>query len=450
MTGDGALDAIRIRNHPVAGPTLEITGSWADFGMCGFSRFQLVGAPLNQRVLMGNISFGGRPDLVFLNLAGSQAAMLVYQANGFYQETRTFQTGASADANATYLLADYNSDGRGDLYKVSGSTLEIWDAASNFATRLLQAALPSGSGQVLMADRDLDGLPDLYRLGAQRIAAGHHWGFWVHRSQRNPGGILGRRQQVTSLDSRTTTATATPISTVLMARGTSPWRWATNRSTATSTAGSAPLISNARTRLPTTSPDVSPTMTRTHWWPTSNGRQGVGITVGCNAPFNDLYLPAEPGHPRADGDLPRAITEPSVWRARTSSSMTAGNSHEDSINRIAAAGITTGCSAGDLLPRTDGDEGADGVLPRPCLRPCAFGQQPVQRCRRHPWTGHRRLVRQRNHHRVHGTLPCHTARVARSSATRWLLSCIARLRSTQGIRATPDLQGPLGSRSFSS
>ncbi len=138
LTGDGALDTVRVRTHPVAGPTLEITGSWADFGMCGFSRFQLTGAPTNHRVLFGNINFGGRPDLVFLDLSGSQAGLLIYEANGFYQKTRSFNSGASADSNATYLLADFNSDGRGDLYKVSGQNLEIWDAASNYATRINQ------------------------------------------------------------------------------------------------------------------------------------------------------------------------------------------------------------------------------------------------------------------------------------------------------------------------
>ncbi|CAN5180993.1 hypothetical protein BH18ACT5_BH18ACT5_05960 [soil metagenome] len=348
MTGDGALDAIRIRNHPVAGPSLEITGSWADFGMCGFSRFQLVGAPLNQRVLIGNISFGGRPDLVFLNLAGSQTTMLVYQANGFYQETRTYQTGASADANATYLLADYNSDGRGDLYKVSGSTLEIWDAASNFATRVLQAALPSGSGQALIADRDLDGLPDLFRVGTAgslQVITGASG--YTSASETLSGSLAIGSSDVARLsdydgDGHADLYRLNGSGNITVALG--------NQSIYSDIDGWFRAPDFRCDNLTTynfagrfADDDQNPLVADIEW------AAGRGITVGCNAPFNDFYCPQSPvTRGQMATFLVRALNLPSVSQDFFVDD--AGNSHEDSINRIAAAGITAGCTASTFCP----------------------------------------------------------------------------------------------------
>ena len=162
LTGDGAVDTVRIRTHPVAGPTLEITGSWADFGMCGFSRFQLPGANPASPVIFGNISYGGRPDLALIEASGGRVTLRVYQAKGFYQEVQSFTTGAAS--GGTLLLADYDSDGRADLYRIDGSSLEIWGGSSGYASTIFSASLPAGSGRVMVADRDVDGIPDLYRL----------------------------------------------------------------------------------------------------------------------------------------------------------------------------------------------------------------------------------------------------------------------------------------------
>jgi hypothetical protein len=348
VTGDGSVDAVRIRTHPNAGPTLEIMGSWADFGMCGFSRFQLVGAPLNQRVLFGNVSFGGRPDVAFLDLSGSQASLLIYQANGFYQETQSYRSGASADSSATYLLADFNADGKGDLYKVAGSSLEIWDGASGFATRLLQTSIPTGSGQIQIADRDLDGTPDLFRIG-------------------NSGGL----QVITAASGYTTVAES--LSGSLTFTDTDVMRvsdydgdgyadlYRLNGSGNISVAlGNGAIYSDVDGwfRAPDftcqstisynftgrfADDDQNPLVADIEW------AAAEGITVGCNAPFNDWYCPQSPvTRSQMATFLVRALDLPATNQDFFVDD--SGNSHEDSINRIAAAGITTGCSTANFCP----------------------------------------------------------------------------------------------------
>ena len=348
LTGDGALDAVRVRTHPVAGPTLEITGSWADFGMCGFSRFQLTGAPTNQRVLFGNINFGGRPDLVFLDLSGSQAGLLIYEANGFYQTTRSFNSGASADNNATYLLADFNSDGRGDLYKVAGQNLEIWDAASNYATRIHQSTLPAGSGRVLTADRDLDGLPDIYRVASdgtvQVITASS--GYATVTETLN-GALDVADGEVVRMsdydgDGHADLYRLNGSGNISVALG--------NQAIYSDVDGwfrapdfkcESTLSYNFTGRF--ADDDQNPMVADIEW------AAAQGITVGCNTPFNDWFCPQSPV---TRGQMATFLVRTlDLGPARQDFFVDdAGNSHEDSINRIAAAGITTGCTSGTFCP----------------------------------------------------------------------------------------------------
>ena len=64
--------------------------------MCGFSRFQLPGAPIGQQAIFGNTAFGGRPDIAFASTSGGKIELRIYQAKGL----------SEADARA---LADFDA-----------------------------------------------------------------------------------------------------------------------------------------------------------------------------------------------------------------------------------------------------------------------------------------------------------------------------------------------------
>ncbi len=346
LTGDGAADAVRIRSHPVAGPTLEITGSWADFGMCGFSRFQLPGANPASPVIFGNISYGGRPDLALVDTSGGRVTLRVYQAKGFYQDVQSFNTGAAS--GGTLLLADYDSDGRADLYRVDGSSLEIWGGSSGYASTIFSASLPAGTGRVMVADRDVDGSPDLYRLGdngtLQIILAASGYTS-VAETITVPltvgAGDLFRLSDYDG-DGNADLYRWSGSGSIQVAMGNQliygdidGWYRAPDFECENAAAY------NFAGRFG--DDDSNPFVADIEW------AAAEGITVGCNPPFNDWFCPTLPvTRAQMATFLVRTLDLP----ASSSDMFTddSGSSHQSDINALAAAGITTGCGPGTFCP----------------------------------------------------------------------------------------------------
>ncbi|MGH8958783.1 MAG: M15 family metallopeptidase, partial [Acidimicrobiia bacterium] len=348
LTGDGAVDVVRIRQHPVAGPTLEITGSWADFGMCGFSRFQLPGAPVGQQAIFGNTAFGGRPDIAFAASSGGRVELRIFQAKGFYQDVRTVSTGAAADASATLLLADYNSDGRADLYKISGSELEIWDAGSGYGALLLSTGLPAGGGQVMIGERDLDGIPDLYRLAQDGtlhvLLASSNYGS-VAESISVPLSVGSEDIfRVSDFDGdgngdlyrlNSSGAVAIALGNQQIYSDIDGWFRAPDFEC------EDPPAYNFVGRFG--DDDQNPFAPDIEW------AAAEGITIGCNPPFNDWFCPRLPvTRAQMATFLVRALDLPAASQDFFGDDST--SSHQADINSLAAAGVTTGCTAGSYCP----------------------------------------------------------------------------------------------------
>ena len=348
LTGDGAVDAVRIRQHPAAGPTLEITGSWADFGMCGFSRFQLPGAPIGQQAIFGNTAFGGRPDIAFASTSGGRIELRIYQAKGFYQDVRTVTTGASADSSATLLLADYNSDGRADLYKVNGSDLEIWDGGAGYGSLLLSAELPAGSGRVMIGERDLDGIPDLYLLAPngtlQVLLAASGYGATAETIPIPLSVGAGDIFRISDYDGdgNGDLYRLNPSGAIAVALG--------NRQIYSDIDGwfrspefecEDPPAYNFVGRFGDDDQNA--------FAPDIEWAAAEGITVGCNPPFNDWFCPRLPvTRAQMATFLVRALDLPPASQDFFSDDI--GSSHEADINSLAAAAITTGCAPGSYCP----------------------------------------------------------------------------------------------------
>jgi hypothetical protein len=348
LSGDGAVDSIRLKVHSIAGPIVEIMGSWADHGMCGFNRFQLPGADLTRRVIFGNTTFGSRPDIVFLTF-GSNLGLQIYDARSFYQEVRTVSTGAPGDAAGTYLLADYDSDGKADLFSISGGQLQIWDGASGYTTSDFAGPFTGGDATVLIGDRDLDGKPDLYAVspsGSMQIftaASAYGQAFEtvqlpfpigsedeVRISDYDGDGhgdlyrldangsivvVLGNQQIYADIDGwfRAADFTCPPDRPVYDFVG----RFADD--------------------------DGNPFSTDIEWAATA------GVTLGCNPPFNDWFCPKlAVSRGQMASFLVRALSLPD--QGGDAFTDDAGSIHEADINRIAAAGITLGCAPGLFCP----------------------------------------------------------------------------------------------------
>ncbi|HEX2420923.1 MAG TPA: S-layer homology domain-containing protein, partial [Acidimicrobiia bacterium] len=272
----------------------------------------------------------------------------IYQAKGFYQDVRTVTTGAAADSSATLLLADYNSDGRADLYKVSGTRLEIWDAGSGFGSLLLSTDLPAGEGRVMIGERDLDGIPDLYRLASngtlQVLAASSSYGAVSETIQVPLSVGADDIFRVSDFDGD----------------GNGDLYRLNSSGAITIALGNRQIYSDIDGWF--RSPDFecedppaysfvgrfgddeqNPFVVDIEW------AAAEGITVGCNPPFNDWFCPRLPvTRAQMATFLVRALDLPPAPEDFFADD--GGSSHEDDINRLAAAGITTGCAGGTYCP----------------------------------------------------------------------------------------------------
>ncbi|MGQ0849265.1 MAG: M15 family metallopeptidase [Actinomycetota bacterium] len=349
LTGDGSLDVVRIKTHNAAGPIVEVMGSWADFGTCGLARFQLPGADISRRVIFGNTTYGGRADLVFLDFSGSHLTLHQYGAGEFYQQHTAISTGIPSDPDAGYVLADYDVDGRSDLFVVASGNLSVWSAASGYAAlaTTAQVAVPVGSAYAA-GDRDQDGRADLYVIGADGkmqvltaatgfsssetfglpLAVGSNDVFEVsdydgdghddlYRLDVNGSIVvmLGNQQIYADIDGwfRAPEFTCPPDQPVYDFAG----RFADD--------------------------DANPFLGDIEWAAAS------GVTVGCNPPFADWFCPKlAVSRAQMATFLVRALSLPAAGADAFTDD--AGSPHESDINAIAAAGITVGCGQGVYCP----------------------------------------------------------------------------------------------------
>lgn len=350
LTGDGSVDAVRIKVHPVAGPIVEVMGAWADFGLCGFNRFQLPEADPTKRVIFGNTTYGARADVVFLDLAGSTLALQVYDANSFYQQSRTITTGASSDAAATYLLADYDSDGRADLFSIRGNQLEIWPASSGYGSLAFSATIPvASSSHILSGDRDLDGRADLYAINSDASM----------QILTAAGGYAATTETVT-LPVAISGNNVLRVSDYDGDGHGDLYRLDGNGSLAV-TLGNQQIYSDIDGwfRAPdfTCPPgqvaydyigrfaddEANLFLSDIEWAATA------GVTVGCNPPFNDWFCPTlAVTRAQMATFLVRALSLPDA--SIDAFTDDTGSLHEADINRVAAAGITLGCAPGLYCP----------------------------------------------------------------------------------------------------
>jgi C1A family cysteine protease len=129
--------------------------------------------------LMADYDKDGIPDLVFIKTANTPSGNAeVHIASGASNyQTRILETATTfavdPGGNGTWTMADYDQDGIPDLVLIltqgtgTGTTeVHIASGASNYQTRILETGTtfaedPAHNGTWLMADYDLDGIPDL-------------------------------------------------------------------------------------------------------------------------------------------------------------------------------------------------------------------------------------------------------------------------------------------------
>ena len=350
--GNGLVDVFQLLPRP-NGTRLEYSQTDRNHDWCGIGRDHALDVEVGDRLaLMGDYSRIGRNDLVLLDLSGPNLTMEVSLKPTSFEESITVPTLIPSDPSADYLLGDHNRDGYVDLFVIghdaAATSITVYSGMDDFSTVLYagDTGLGDTAGHLFtLGDTDLDELPDLFVVSSTGSA----------KTVRVLPNGYGETTATYTLD----------VAGVLLdirvndydgdGRG-DLWLWdAEGRLT----------IRLGNSRLPGVVPSSwhnapgwecdpeYPPYTFDGYFRDDDGNihesnietiADLGITLGCNPPYNDDYCP--------DREITRGDMAAFLVRALGLGDDGGADFFvdddesvfESDINKLAAAGITTGCN----------------------------------------------------------------------------------------------------------
>ncbi len=359
LLGDGDSDGVADVFQLVPrdnGTRLEYSQTDRNHDWCSIGRDHALDVEIGDRIpLLGDYSRVGRNDLLLLDTSGSTLEIEVSLKPAGYEESIVIDTAIPVAAGDEYLLGDHNRDSYADLFVIHHDTettsLEVFSGSDDFATRLVSVDTGLGdttASQFTLGDRDLDELPDLFVL--------------------SPGAgsttikVLGNGYQ--SVAETLSVGVDGDLLDVLVndydGDGRGDLWFLDSSGTLTVRLGNS--------RLPGVPVDFWHNNPNWECDPDAQpyGHDGLfrdddgnihetniehiaatGVTKGCNPPFNDDYCP--------DADVTRGEMSAFLVRAlgltdeggRDWFTDDADSVFEADINKLAAAGITSGCNPPD-------------------------------------------------------------------------------------------------------
>ena len=353
--GDGLADVFQLVPKD-NGTRLEYSQTDRKHAWCAIGRDHALDTYVGDRIpLLGDYSRVGRNDLLLLDTSGTELSIEVSLKPTAFSESIVLDTAIPVVAGDDYLLGDHNRDGYVDLYVIhhgAGTTsVDIYSGVDDFATLLL--SVDTGLGDTsnslfTLGDRNLDELPDLFAV----TPAGDH------------ATVDVLRNGYQTIDETFTVPIEADLMDVLVndfdgdGRG-DLWLWdVTGKLT----------VRLGNTRIPGVAPDFwhndpgwecnpdSPSYVFDGTFRDDDGNMhegnieviaGVGVTKGCNPPFNDEYCPDEHvtrGEMAAFLVRALGLTDDGGRDWFTDDD---GNVFESDINKLAAAGVTKGCDPPD-------------------------------------------------------------------------------------------------------
>jgi len=345
-TGDGLADVFQVSARAFG---LQVDWSRTHYrhDWCAVDRIAILDVDLDGRqVLYGDAEQNGRLDVWLLDTSGPAVTIEVALRSTDFEETTQIETAAPVADDDVYLIGDHDGDGVVDLLVVrrgADTDIEVWDGAGGFQTLVASIATSLGDTRAAafaIGDRNLDELPDLYVVDASglRIAAN---GYAVVTETLPAVDVAGMADVAVNDydgDGRDDL-------------------WVLRGSGALDVyLGNTPLAGASLTSwfVPADwecDPDA-PLYNYEGLFRDDEGNVhendidelgGLGITRGCNPPFNDEFCP---GRYVTRGEM-AALLDRALGLPTTSKDFFAdddGTLFEANINRLAAAGITLGCN----------------------------------------------------------------------------------------------------------
>lgn len=169
---DGAVDVVRLETLTDTGQvTLRAAVARHSFETCAsVSVTESAPGDPSAPAYLEDFSGDGRPDLAYLDLTGATVQVEVFTAAHAEAMARSLRTTAVAVLPGDgYAFDDHDRDGAIDLYVIRAGAparLEIWlGPGFDLMAHASDLGVPSAGHRFDAADRDVDGIPDLYALG---------------------------------------------------------------------------------------------------------------------------------------------------------------------------------------------------------------------------------------------------------------------------------------------
>lgn len=344
-TGNGAPDVVGLRSHP-DGAVIDIASGNEGYGSCSVRRWFVPSASVigGTHTMFIDVNGDSGQDLVVLDASG---AATIATSRSEFEDSSQFPTAVPTDA-VVVIGADFDGDHIADLWSVSpDGTLRIF-TGPNWVELAHTSTLPSAAPLLMAAgDRDGGDVPELFALydgGSPRVEVLELAGSW---SVVQSVTVVGSASDYLAIgagdydgDGRSDLQVFTTnghltvrIGNSATGRPSSSWFKRPNPDCDEP----IPLDFKGRFYDDETSVHV-------------NGIEFIaarGITLGCNPPFNDEFCPTSiVTRAQAATFMARALKLP----VSTVDYFTDDSGHvlEGAINRVAAVGITNGCNtAGD-------------------------------------------------------------------------------------------------------
>jgi hypothetical protein len=345
MGGYGALDLVGVRPH-AGQTTIDILSQRAEFNACSHYRWLMPADVTGQLTALGDIDGDSRSDLVAVTGSDTVTVTSATRA-GTYDDVSTTELNGPGTP-VSVAIGDLDGDRRGDLFVAYGDgTLQVWSGPA-FDAMIGSAVLPAPADLMSVGDRNGDGSIELFT-----------------------GDVKAGAVQVSVYDTTTWSASDSfPVAlsgAVALGAADEDGDGRSDISVLNGTGKMVVYVGNSATGRPVDG-----------WWANPSYEcpssfvplsfQGtfydddmsqfeadieriakLGITKGCNPPYNDAYcpsldvtrgqmaaflvralgLPAAPGDPFTDDDDSPFAAD---------------------IAALAAAGITKGCTATTFCP----------------------------------------------------------------------------------------------------
>lgn len=342
LTGDGAPDVAGVRPHP-SGAVLDVTSSSYSYGECSVWRWFLADPDIAgaDHLVFGDVDGDSGQDMIALLASGSGTTAVIGDRYGRFETLAAQPTAVGADAVAV-AAGDFDGDHRADLWEATpGGRLRVW-RGPGFTELIADDALPGGAPvSMVVGDRDGGNRPELFALSESGevsvLTRGSGWSVETSRALSTPKVLAigagdydgdGRADLQVLDDGGRLAAHVLNTST-----GIPPGRWFRSPE---------PECTGDEVPLSFEGPfyDDDGSLFEDH----IESIADVGVTRGCNPPFNDAFCPKD----LVTREMMAAFLVRALGLTDTDhpgfDDVPPGNKFAGDITRLAAAGITKGCN----------------------------------------------------------------------------------------------------------